>query len=135
MKRRLATVSLMLGLLAVVLLSPNNQQLQLLASGERQESDTCNVPNAIAKMLDMTSPAARAQGEEGAQSVCDDYEAVCEDVAYRTMVSCDFWGLGDCFCKAQRAYNKCMSDYGCPGISAEAMQRQGCSCINRSCQP
>lgn len=135
MKRRLATVSLMLGLLAVVLLSPSNQQLQLLASGARQDGATCNVPDALAKMFDIASPAARAQGEEGANSVCDDYSVVCEDAAWRTYTSCEFWGLGDCWCKAKRHYNKCMNDVGCPGLSASHMQQQGCSCLNKSCLP
>lgn len=135
MKRRVLTVLILLGLLAVVLLSPNNQQIQLLASGERQDGEICNVPDALARIFDIASPAARAQGEEGANSVCDDYSVVCEDVAYRTMTSCDYWGLGDCFCKGQRAYNKCMNDVGCPGVSASAMSQQGCSCINKSCQP
>lgn len=135
MKRRGLTISVMLGLLAVALLSPNNQQLQLLASGARQDGTTCKVPDALAKMFDIASPAARAQGEEGANSACDDYSVVCEDVAYRTMASCDYWGLGDCFCKGQRAYNKCMNDVGCPGISALAMSRMGCSCLNKSCLP
>lgn len=133
MKRSVLTISVMLGLLAVVLLSPSNQQVQLLASSE--DGETCDVPGALAKMFDIASPAARAQGEEGANSICDDYQTVCADVGYRAMIYCDFWGLGDCFCKGRRAYNKCMNDVGCPGVSAEAMMRDGCSCINRSCLP
>lgn len=135
MKRKVQTLSVLIGLLAAVLLSPNHQQLQLLASGERQSGEICNIPDALAGILDIASPPARAQGEEGANSACDDYSVVCEDVAYRTMTSCDYWGLGDCFCKGQRAYNKCMNDVGCPGISALAMARQGCSCLNKSCLP
>lgn len=66
---------------------------------------------------------------------CDDYSVVCEDVAYREMTFCDFYGLGDCFCKGQRAYNQCMKNANCPGLSAETMRAQGCGCLNKSCVP
>lgn len=66
---------------------------------------------------------------------CSDYAVMCEDSAMNTYRYCAFFGLGDCICKAQRQYNKCMSDMGCSGISAAKMQEMGCTCLNKSCVP
>lgn len=82
------------------------------------------VPAISIAALDSTSTPA-----------CSDYAVICEDSAFNTWRACEFLGLGDCLCKAQRQYNKCMNDVGCTGISAAKMQEMGCICLNKSCMP
>lgn len=128
MKRTLIAGSLAIAILTALTLTPAaTQPLYPVEANTESVTQTC-----LARPLQPWSGFASLVSRTG---TCDDYASVCEDVAYREMRSCDYWGLGDCFCKGQRAYNKCMSEVNCPGISAEAMQAQGCTCLNKSCIP
>ena len=138
MKRILITGLLAIAALSMVALLPTaksdvKRQSALVASDANFPTETC-LAGPVQSMLEVVSPVVQAKGETTTGS-CDDYSAVCEDVGWREYKSCSYWGLGDCWCKGQRAYNQCMKEVNCPGVSAEGMQAQGCSCLNKSCLP